>query len=59
MTKLQALLARLKSYQRELAVEASAQDGLPAASVLRRLADLENVIAAVDRVEAQERQRSP
>lgn len=48
--KLTALLDRLKARQRDLILEAAEVDMLPAASVLRQIAELENVIAAVEAV---------
>ena len=44
---LQALLARLKGVQHALIEEAAQQSGLPSTAILRRIADLENTIAAV------------
>lgn len=50
MTKLEALLDRPKAHQRDLVLLAAEQEALPAASVLRRIANLENVIAAAEAV---------
>ena len=48
MSDLQTLLDRLKDAQRTLIVEAARIDMLPPDSMLRRVADLENTIAAVE-----------
>ena len=55
--KLAALLDRLRARQRDLIVTASETDALPAASVLRQIAELENAIAAVEAVAGEEAQR--
>ena len=52
--ELNALLERLKAYQRDLILDMAGIDGMPAASDLRRVAELENVIAAVEAVAAEE-----
>lgn len=52
--KLEALLDRLKAHQRALVLAMAEYDGLPAGSVLRQVAELENVIAAVEAVAAEE-----
>jgi hypothetical protein len=52
--KLDALLERLKSQQRTLILAMAEHDGLPAGSALRQVAELENVIAAVEAVAAEE-----
>ena len=52
--KLYALLERLKAHQRTLILAMAEHDGLPAGSVLRQVAELENVIAAVEAVAAEE-----
>jgi hypothetical protein len=52
--KLDALLERLKAHQRTLILAMAEHDGLPAGSALRQVAELENVIAAVDSVAAEE-----
>ena len=52
--KLDALLERLKAHQRTLILAMAEHDGLPAQSVLRQVAELENVIAAVEAVAAEE-----
>ncbi len=44
---LQALLARLKQAQHALIEDAARQPGLPSTAIIRRIADLENTIAAV------------
>ena len=51
--KLDALLERLKAHQRTLILAMAEHDGLPAGSALRQVAELENVIAAVEAVEAE------
>ena len=55
--KLNALLERLKAYQRDLILDMAGIDGMPAASDLRQVAELENVIAAVEAVAAEEADR--
>jgi hypothetical protein len=55
--KLDALLERLKAYQRDLILDMAGIDGMPAASDLRQVAELENVIAAVEAVAAEEGDR--
>ncbi|TXM94828.1 hypothetical protein [Methylobacterium sp. WL116] len=55
MDKLEALLDRLKAYQRAMILAAAEHDTLPAASVLRQIAELENAIAAVEAVADEER----
>ena len=44
---LQSLLARLKGAQHALIEDAARQPGLPSTVILRRIAELENTIAAV------------
>ena len=44
---LPSLLARLKGAQHALIEEAARQSGLPSTAILRRIAELENTIAAV------------
>jgi hypothetical protein len=56
--KLDALLERLKAHQRTLIFAMAEHDGMPAGSVLRQVAELENVIAAVEAV-ADEEGRPP
>lgn len=53
-TKLNALLERLKAHQRTLILAMAEHDGLPAGSAIRQVAELENVIAAVEAVAAEE-----
>ena len=48
--KLDALLERLKAQQRTLILAMAEHDGMPACSALRQVAELENVIAAVEAV---------
>lgn len=52
--KLDTLLERLKAHQRTLILAMAEHDGLPAGSALRQVAELENVIAAVEAVAAEE-----
>ena len=56
--KLNALLERLKAQKRTLIPAMAEHDGLPAGSALRRVAELENVIAAVEAVAAEEVDRA-
>jgi hypothetical protein len=44
---LRSLLDRLKRAQHALIEDAARQPGLPSTAILRRIAELENVIAAV------------
>lgn len=55
--KLAALLDRLKAHQRDLILAMTEHDGMPAGSALRRVAELENVIAAVEAVADEEARR--
>jgi hypothetical protein len=55
--KLDVLLERLKAHQRTLILAMAEHDGLPAGSALRQVAELENVIAAVEAVAAEEADR--
>ncbi|WP_039902171.1 hypothetical protein [Methylobacterium sp. GXF4] len=55
--KLNALLERLKAHQRTFILAMAEHDGLPAGSALRQVAELENVIAAVEAVAAEEADR--
>ena len=55
--KLDALLARLKAFQRDLILIAADHDVIPAGSLLRQIAELENVIAAVEAVADEEEDR--
>lgn len=55
--KLNALLDRLKSHQRDLILAMAEHDGMPAGSALRQVAELENVIAAVEAVADEEANR--
>jgi hypothetical protein len=54
LDKLNALLERLKAHQRTLILVMAEHDGLPAGSTLRQVAEMENVIAAVEAVAAEE-----
>lgn len=53
------LFDRLKALQRDLIFAAAEVDALPAASILRQIAELENAIAAVEAVADEERRRKP
>ena len=55
--KLDALLERLKAHQRTLTLAMAEHDGLPAGSALRQIAELENVIAAVEAIADEETDR--
>ena len=55
--KLDALLERLKVHQRTLILAMTEYDGLPAGNMLRQVAELENVIAAVEAVAGEEADR--
>ncbi|GJE53076.1 hypothetical protein GOFOIKOB_6152 [Methylobacterium tardum] len=55
--KLAALLDRLKAHQRDLILAMAGHDGMPAGSALRQVAELENVIAAVEAVADEEATR--
>lgn len=57
MTKLDALLNRLKDRQRDLIMQAAEHDAMPADSTLKRIAELENAIAAVEAVAGEEASR--
>lgn len=50
MSELNELLDRLKSAQRELVINAAQAGILPSDNVLRKIADLESAILAVDNV---------
>ena len=56
--KLDALLERLKAHQRDVILAMAEPGGMPAGSVLRQVAELENVIAAVEAVVGEETDRS-
>ncbi|SDO44491.1 hypothetical protein SAMN05216360_1238 [Methylobacterium phyllostachyos] len=56
--KLNALLERRKAHQRTLIIAMAEHDGLPAGSALRQVAELENVIAAVEAVVGEEAERA-
>jgi hypothetical protein len=56
--KLTALLERLKAHQRDLILAMAEHDGMPAGSALRQVAELENVIAAVEAVADEEADRA-
>ena len=55
--KLEALLERLEAHQRTLILAMAEHDGMPAGSVLRQVAELENVIAAAEAVTGEEADR--
>ncbi len=46
-TDLRSLLDRLKGVQHALIEDAARQSGVPSTAIVRRIADLENTIAAV------------
>ncbi|MCJ2087506.1 hypothetical protein MKK88_16175 [Methylobacterium sp. E-005] len=56
--KLNDLLERLKTQQRMLILAMAEHAGLPAGSALRQVSELENVIAAVEAVAAEEVDRA-
>ncbi|MCJ2018968.1 hypothetical protein MKK84_16210 [Methylobacterium sp. E-065] len=56
--KLDALLVRLKAHQRTLILAMAEHDRLPAGSAIRGVAELENVIAAVEAVAAEQADRA-
>jgi hypothetical protein len=56
--KLDALLVRLKVHQRTLILAMAEHDRLPAGSAIRGVAELENVIAAVEAVAAEQADRA-
>ena len=56
--ELDALPERSKAQQRTLILAMAEHDELPAGSVLRQVAELENIIAAVEAVAAEEDDRS-
>ena len=58
LDKLNALLERLKAHQRTIILAMAEHDGLPAGSALRQIAELENVIAAVEAVAGEEADRA-
>jgi hypothetical protein len=47
LPRLTSLLDRLKGAQHALIEDAARQPGLPSTAIIRRIADLENTIAAV------------
>ena len=57
LNKRDVSLERLKAHQRTLILAMAEHDGLPAGSALRQVAELENVIAAVEAVAAEEAER--
>lgn len=50
MTSLNSLLDRLKAHQRDLIMQAAKEDMLPPDGMLKRIAELENAIAAVEAI---------
>ena len=56
--QLDVLLERLKSHQRTIILAVAEHDGLPLGGSMRQVAELENVIAAVEAVRAEERDRA-
>ena len=57
LDKLNALFKRLKAYHRTLILAMAEHDGLSAGSALRQVAELENVIAAIEAIAAEEADR--
>ncbi|MEE7449023.1 hypothetical protein MRF4_15140 [Methylobacterium radiotolerans] len=55
--KLDFLLERLKAHQRTLIFAMAEHDGMPSGNLLRQVAELENVIAAVEAIVAEEADR--
>lgn len=58
MDKLRALRARLQKQQRDLILIAAESTALPADGVIRKIADLESVITAIDAFLEEEGRRS-
>jgi hypothetical protein len=56
--KLNALLECLKAHQRTLILAMAEHNGLPAGSAIRSVAELENVLVAVEAVAAEEADRA-
>lgn len=56
--KLAVLLERRKAHQRDLILAMAEHEGMPAGSALRQVAELENVIAAVEAVADEEADRA-
>ncbi|MEE7450020.1 hypothetical protein MRF4_20635 [Methylobacterium radiotolerans] len=56
--KLDALLERLKAHQRTLILAMAEHEGMPSGNLLRQVAELENVIAAVEAVADEEAQQA-
>jgi hypothetical protein len=56
--KLNVLLERLKAHQRDLILAMAEHEGMPTGSALRQVAELENVIAAVEAVADEEAERA-
>ncbi|SFH06944.1 hypothetical protein [Methylobacterium gossipiicola] len=59
MSDLETLLDRLKKAQRDLILDAAKVAMLPPDSMLRRIADLENTIAAVEALIDEQRHARP
>lgn len=59
MTSLNSLLDRLKARQRDLIMQAAKNDMLPPDGMLKRIAELENAIAAVEAIADEEAKREP
>lgn len=55
MDKLDALLDRLETRQRDLIMQTAEYDTMPADRILKRIAEPENAIAAVEAVADEER----
>ena len=56
--KLDAMLGCLNAQQRTLILAMAEHDGIPAGTIFRQVAELENVIAAVEAVAAEEADRA-
>lgn len=59
MTSLSSLLDRLKARQRDFIMQAAKEDMLPPDGMLTRIAELENVIAAVEAIADEKAAREP
>lgn len=59
LDQLNALLERLKAHQRDIVLEMAKGEGIPTANALRQVAELENVIAAVEAIATEESERRP
>jgi hypothetical protein len=59
MPGLNSLLDRLKERQRDLIMQAAKEGMLPPDGMLKRIAELENAIAAVEAIADEEAEREP